>query len=137
MRLIAACLLLLPFAATAGTDAVAESPAPDAATLTFADRVAACEAATHQGPHPFVPGFTIEHTLAGPREDGRCAYAQTMPGGMRMECAFDEAGRQGFAEEFREQAHGRMSGGTGEQDPWTRDCELVLPDGKRQPMAGG
>jgi hypothetical protein len=53
-----------------------------------------------------------------------------------MACRLREEGRAGLAEEFREQAAGRMSGGTGQQKAWTRDCEIVTADGKRTPMGG-
>ncbi|KAA2284471.1 hypothetical protein [Arenimonas fontis] len=113
---------------------VAASVNQAAADLAFADAMDACAAATHQGPHPFVPGFVIEHVVAGEDEAGRCPYSQTMPGGMRMECALSGEGRAALAREFREMAEGRLQGGTADQPAWTGECELVLPDGKRQPM---
>ena len=65
-------------------------------------------------PHPFMRDFVIEHRIDG-MEDGQCAYRQSMPGDMHMDCKLGEAGRAGLAAEFREFAAGRMSGGTGEQ----------------------
>lgn len=117
-------------AAPAETAPVAADPA------AFADAVAACTAATRSEPHPFVKGFVIEHAVAG-ETDGRCDYSQSMPGGMHMSCRLGEDGRAGLAQEFRDQAAGRMSGGTGQQKAWTRDCEIVTADGKRMPMQGG
>lgn len=122
--------LSLPAAGAASEAPVAADPA------AFADAIAACTPATRSEPHPFVKGFTIEHAIAGEAE-GRCAYSQTMPGGMSMQCALGEEGRTGLAQEFRDQAEGRMSGGTGQQKPWTADCEIVTADGKRLPMQGG
>lgn len=107
--------------------------APGAGERAFAEALIGCRAATHQGPHPFVKGFVIEHAIAG-ETDGRCGYRQTMPGGMTMECQLTAEGRAGLAAEFREQAEGRMSGGTGAQPAWTRECEIVTKDGKRMPM---
>ena len=75
----------------------------------------------------------IDHAITG-ETGGACAYSQTMPGGMRMECKLSVDGRAGLAAEFREQAEGRMSGGTGAQPAWTRECEIVTRDGKRMPM---
>lgn len=125
---IALALSVLPMAA-----AVASASEGNEADLAFADRVEACEAATHQSPHPFVRGFTIEHSVSGLDGDA-CGYRQSMPGGMHMECRLSESGRAGLAREFREMAQGRMSGSTGEQDAWTRECEIVTADGKRLPV---
>ncbi|ODS64989.1 MAG: hypothetical protein ABS41_00880 [Arenimonas sp. SCN 70-307] len=101
-----------------------------AADRAFAERVAACEAASHQSPHPFMRDFAIEHAVTG-ETDGTCGYTQSMPGGMRMECALSEAGRDGLAAEFREMAEGRMSGSSQEKKAWTGECEIVTADGKR------
>lgn len=158
-RLVLALALLLPMSAAAASkpDAAAE-PAPaapagpaaqasadDAAAAAevpaladpaaFADALEACTAATHQAPHPFMKGFTIEHAINGEAE-GHCAYSQTMPGGMHMACSLTEKGRAGLAEEFREQARGRMSGSTSSQPAWTAECDIVSKDGKRTPMGG-
>lgn len=127
-----------------GTGAVSPEPppepvadgaetAPGAGERAFAQALIGCTAATHEGPHPFVRGFTIEHAITG-ETDGLCAYRQTMPGGMHMECRLSVDGRAGLAAEFREQAEGRMGGGTGAQPAWTRECEIVTRDGKRMPM---
>lgn len=121
--------LLVPATATAEDLPVVADPA------AFAEAVAACTPASRSEPHPFVKGFEITHAVTG-ETDGRCDYSQTMPGGMHMACRLGEEGRAGLAEEFREQAAGRMSGGTGQQKAWTRDCELVTADGKRTPMGG-
>lgn len=136
-----ACLLLVPLAATPalGSDPAAPSspdaPAADpaAAHLAFAAALEACVPAEHRSPHPFVRDFVIEHRIGG-MEDGHCAYRQSMPGNMHMECKLGEASRAGLATEFRELAEGRMSGGTGEQPAWTGDCEVVTADGKRMPI---
>ncbi|HQZ32650.1 MAG TPA: hypothetical protein PLG89_12415 [Arenimonas sp.] len=102
----------------------------------FAEALEGCIAASHSAPHPFMKGFTIEHAITG-EADGACAYSQTMPGDMRMECRLTEAGRSGLAGEFRQQAQGRMSGSTGAQPAWTSECEIVGKDGKRTPLSGG
>ena len=123
-------------AGPADVAAPAEAAPVAADPAAFADAVAACTAATRSEPHPFVKGFVIEHAITGETE-GRCDYAQTMPGGMHMSCRLGEDGRAGLAQEFRDQAAGRMSGGTSQQKAWTTDCEIVTADGKRMPMQGG
>lgn len=128
--LVLALMLAMPALAADPATAPAADPA------AFAVALEACTAARHAAPHPFMKGFEIEHTIAGER-DGACAYSQTMPGGMRMECRLSDAGRSGLATEFREQAAGRMSGGTGKQPAWTAECEIVTKDGARSPMGGG
>ncbi|HEX5694217.1 MAG TPA: hypothetical protein VFY00_06325 [Arenimonas sp.] len=141
--LFTTALLLVPALALAVQSEAPPAPAKDtpatgAATndLAFAASLEACVAASHRSPHPFVSGFVIEHQISG-LEDGRCNYSQSMPGNMRMECKFSDAGRNAMALEFREMAAGRMSGGTGEQPAWTQDCEIITADGKRMPMAQG
>lgn len=130
---------LLCLALLLSSPALAADPAPvDGAVdiadpAAFADALEACTAATHAAPHPFMKGFEIRHVIAGD-QDGTCAYSQTMPGDMRMECRLSDGGRRGLAGEFREQAQGRMSGSTGAQPAWTGECEIVAKDGKRTPM---
>lgn len=102
----------------------------------FADALEACSVATHQGPHPFVRGFTIEHRIVAATEAG-CEYTQSMPGEMRMECLLSESGRAGLAEEVRRQAEGTLSGSTANPPAWSAECEIVTKDGKRLPMQGG
>lgn len=131
--------LCVPIPATVATFAFALLLAPAAASeagagdRAFADKVQACEAATHQSPHPLVRGFTIDHAVTG-EADGLCGYRQSMPGGMHMECALSEDGRAGLAHEFREMAEGRMSGSTKAQVAWTSECEIVTADGKRMKL---
>lgn len=140
---LSVALLLAPALALAAAQETqpapsTDTPATEAAAdgLAFAASLEACVVASHQSPHPFVSGFVVEHQISG-IEDGHCGYSQTMPGDMRMECKLSEAGRHGLAAEFREMAAGRMSGGTGEQPAWTRDCEIVTADGKRMPLGKG
>lgn len=121
--------------AQAPAEPVADDP-PGAADRAFAEALVGCRPAKHQGPHPFVRGFVIDHEIVG-ESDGICAYTQTMPGGMTMDCKLSSDGRAGLAAEFRELAEGRMSGGTGAQPAWTRECEIVTRDGKRMPMQSG
>jgi hypothetical protein len=136
------CLVLGLIAGAASPEPPAEpvaapaESAPGAGERAFAEALIDCTVATHQSPHPFVKGFTIEHAIAV-ETDGRCGYRQTMPGEMRMECRLSVDGRAGLAAEFREQAEGRMSGGTGAQPAWTSECEIVTKDGKRMPMQSG
>ena len=145
-----ACLALGLVAATAfaaSPEPPAETPAtasaepvkdetPGAADRAFAEALVGCRPATHEGPHPFVRGFVIEHEIVG-ETGATCAYTQTMPGGMTMDCKLSSDGRAALAAEFRDLAEGRMSGGTGSQPAWTRECEIVTQDGKRMPMQSG
>src|SRR5688572_25036572 len=133
------------FAASPGTPAETPvaSPAepvaeevPGVADRAFAEALVGCRPATHEGPHPFVKGFVIEHRITGESGDV-CGYTQTMPGGMTMDCRLSADGRAALAAEFRELAEGRMSGGTGSPPGWTRECEIVTRDGKRMPMQSG
>jgi len=140
---LCAVLLFAPALALAAEPAAepapsTETPATEAAAgdLAFAASLEACVVASHQSPHPFVNGFVIEHAVSG--IDGEhCGYSQTMPGNMQMQCRLSDSGRNALAAEFREMAAGRMSGGTGEQPDWTRECEIVTADGKRMPMGKG
>jgi hypothetical protein len=113
-----------------------EDSKPGAADRAFAEALVGCRPTRHQGPHPFVKGFVIEHQISG-ESGAACAYTQTMPGGMTMDCKLSSDGRAALAGEFREMAEGRMSGGTGSQPSWTRECEIVTRDGKRMPMQSG
>jgi hypothetical protein len=145
-----ACLALGLAAATAyavspepPVEASTETPAdpvkdetPGAADRAFAEALAGCRPASHEGPHPFVKGFVIEHQITG-ESGSTCTYTQTMPGGMTMDCKLSSDGRAALAGEFREMAEGRMSGGTASQPSWTRECEIVTQDGKRMPMQSG
>ncbi len=140
--LFLALMLALPAVASspAATAPPAEKQVEPAPAISdpsaFAAALDDCTAARHAAPHPFIKGFEIEHAIAGESE-GSCAYSQTMPGGMRMECRLSGEGRSGLAAEFREQAAGRMSGGTGKSPAWTAECEIVTKDGARSPMGGG
>lgn len=135
-------LMMLAVLMAAPALAAEPAPASPAAAAEIADPAAfagaleACTASSHAAPHPFMKGFTIQHSITG-ETDGSCGYSQTMPGDMRMECRLSDAGRSGLAGEFREQAQGRMSGSTGQQPAWTRECEIVAKDGKRTPLSGG
>ena len=128
----AACVLAL----AASPLHVADTPVyPELAA--FADQLRTCAPATAPQPHPFMKSFTIEHAITGVRE-GRCDYSQTMPGGMRMVCAFDDASRDAYADELERTAKtGAMSGSSkGPQPTWNKACEIETKDGKRMPMGG-
>lgn len=121
-------LSALPTAALAATDMAAK-------TTDFAEAVATCTPGALDMPHPLIRGFTIAHRIEGER-DGLCHYTQSMPGGMHMECAFTDAGREAYAAEFVKFAAGRMHGSTADKPAWADDCVIVTRDGKRLPMAG-
>lgn len=126
-------LLVIAIVLAIPAGAAETAPAEIADPAAFADALDGCAPSTHAAPHPFMKGFVIQHAIAG-EKDGACAYSQTMPGDMRMECGLTEAGRRDLAAEFREQAQGRMSGGTGKQPAWTAECDVVAKNGKRTPM---
>lgn len=134
MKKLTACLVLL--SALPVFAASEPEPAPPLDAGAFADALDACTVATHEGPHPFVRGFTIQHRIVASSDKG-CEYTQTMPGDMHMACLLSDAGRAGLAEEMRRQAGGKLSGSTSQQPAWTSECEIVTKDGKRMPMQGG
>ena len=132
----------MPFSVSAilpvllATSAPPVDPAPIADPSAFAARLEACEPDAYSAPHPFVRGFQSAHAIEGER-DGACRYTQTMPGGMRMECALSPAGRTALAASFEQMAAGRMRGSTASAPAWAAECEIVTADGKRMPAFGG
>lgn len=109
-------------------------PMPTASPGEFATRLQTCEPASFGHPHPLMRGFRTTHTIVGLR-DGACRYAQTVPGGMNMECAFSDAGRNAFVGEFEAMAAGQLRTSSGDAKVWQDECELVMPDGKRKPLS--
>ena len=130
LPVLLATLLAAPWSLAAQPVAAGD---PD--TAAFADALRSCTPARHGTPHPFVRGFTSAHEVVGPVGD-RCAYTQSMPGGMVMDCAFGAAARVAMADELDAFAAGRLAGGTGAQPAWAGDCEVVTADGKRLPFGG-
>ncbi len=135
----AECLLwFTPVLATvtllAGT-AVAGGQRSGTDATAFAAALETCDSASFRHPHPLMHGFESAHAIDGMRE-GSCHYTQSMPGGMRMECAFDATQRSAFAAEFLAMAAGRLQGGSGETKSWQSACEIVTGDGKRMPLGG-
>jgi hypothetical protein len=132
-----AAVLLVGFATATG---VAQQPvgptlsSPDEITA-FATALDACKAGTAATPHPLMRGFVIEHVVSGEKA-GACAYSQSMPGKMKMECGFSAAGRKAMAAEIRNlAAGGAMRGGTSQTQPaWATECEIVTAAGSRSPM---
>jgi hypothetical protein len=122
--------------------AAPQTPAPPIPTVSspteitaFVDALNSCEAATAATPHPLMRSFTVEHTITGAQSSG-CGYSQTMPGRMKMVCTLSADGRKTLAAEISVYAKGgSISGSTsGSQPVWFSECELEMPDGKRQPM---
>ena len=113
--------------------AASDVPPDTDAHAAFAEAVSACTAATHETPHPFVRGFTIQHTVVG-KDGDACKYSQTMPGDMRMECRLGEEGQAALAHEYHELAAGRMSGGTSSKPARMDDCEIVDKAGTRSKL---
>ncbi|MGE0047112.1 MAG: hypothetical protein AB7J28_09670 [Hyphomonadaceae bacterium] len=86
-----------------------------------------CAPASCTQPHPLMRNFTIEHRVTG-EESGACAYAQTMPGNMTMQCRFSAEGRAELAAQLREAAQSQ-SFSFSTRDPeaenyLTRECEI-------------
>lgn len=133
MKLPHVCLALV---FTLAGPALAEPEPAGLDAVAFADALEACALATHQGPHPFVGGFTVEHVVVADTEAG-CEYTQSMPGDMHMACVLSESGRAGLAEELRAYAGGKLSGSSSNPPEWAAECEVVTKDGKRLPMHGG
>lgn len=115
--------------------APAVAPSGSAEVAAFVEALNTCTAAKAATPHPLMKSFTVEHTIAGARESG-CDYRQTMPGKMAMACMLSVEGRKAIATELSVYVKdGTMSGSTSSAPPvWMNECELEMPDGKRQPM---
>ena len=116
----------------------APTPPPvsgSAEIAAFVEALNSCTAAKAATPHPLMRTFTVEHTVAGITATG-CDYRQTMPGRMAMVCSLSPAGRKALATEISVYAKGgSISGSTSAAKPvWWSECQLELPDGKRQPM---
>ncbi len=102
------------------------TPASVAAPLScpaLADAMEGCAPAACNQQHPFMRSFQIEHRVVGLVGD-RCAYSQTMPGDMLMTCRFTPEGRGEMAGLIRQMERGNLSGGTGQQNAMTRECEV-------------
>lgn len=128
-----ACAVALGSAAAA-----AQALSTKAEVEAFAASLLTCTAAKAATPHPLMGSFVIEHAIEGVKDD-TCHYSQTMPGKMKMFCAFSAEGRKGFAAEMRTMAEGGpMKGSTAAAGPaWMKECEIEMPDGKRIPAAPG
>lgn len=132
-----AAVLLVGFASVTGAAQQPAGPAlssPDEITA-FATALDACKAGTANTPHPLMRTFVIEHVVSGEKA-GACAYSQSMPGKMKMECGLSPAGRKAMAADIRNMATGgAMRGGTSQAQPaWAAECEIVTASGSRSPM---
>jgi hypothetical protein len=117
--------------------AASQKAAPPAIDVEpFAAALEECKPATQEMPHPLMPNVMIKHTVTG-EKDGKCAYTQSMPGNMSMECAFTPETRKGMADQLRWMAKdSRVSGSTKAPMPeWMKECEIVMPSGQRVPAA--
>jgi hypothetical protein len=125
----------LSVAASWSLAAQAPSSSTPAEIRVFADALDACKPAKASAPHLLMKAFVVEHTITG-EKNALCAYSQTMPGKMTMECGFTAAGRKSMAAEIRKLADGgSMSGGTSQAQPdWAKECEIVTASGARSPM---
>jgi hypothetical protein len=130
-------LNLLTVTLLAALQAPPATPTPSSPTeiTAFVEALNSCTAARAATPHPLMRSFTVEHTISGPGTGG-CNYRQTMPGKMAMVCALSPEGRKAMAAEIGVYAKGGpMSGSTSAAKPtWWSECQLEMPDGKRQPM---
>ena len=115
--------------------ASAIAPSSSSEVAAFVEALNTCTAAKAATPHPLMKSFTVEHTIVGAREPG-CDYRQTMPGKMAMVCVLSPEGRKAIATELSVYVKGgSISGSTSSAPPvWMNECELEMPDGKRQPM---
>lgn len=138
MRFTIAHTLLACVVATGSALAAAQALSTPAEVEAFAAALESCTAAKAATPHPLMRSFVIEHAIDG-EKDKACAYSQTMPGKMKMFCAFSAEGRKGFAADLRTMAEGGpMKGSTAAAGPaWMKECEIEMPDGKRIPAATG
>lgn len=127
--------VILAAVANAQSQAPVLVPAPADQVVAFADALDACKTGKVATAHPLMKSFVIEHTITGEKESA-CAYSQTMPGKMTMECRFSPANRKLMAAELRASAAGGpMRGGTSQAQPeWARECEIVTASGARSPM---
>lgn len=118
--------------------AAAQALSTPAEVEAFAAAVESCTPAKAATPHPLMQSFVIEHVVEG-EKDKACAYSQTMPGKMKMFCAFSADGRKLFAADMRAMAAGdQMKGSTSAAGPaYMKECEIEMPDGKRIPAATG
>lgn len=112
-------------AACAQTGAPPATPpvAADMSCQALAEAMEGCAPAACSQRHPFMRSFQIEHRVVG-LEGDRCAYSQTMPGDMLMTCRFTPEGRGEMAGLIRQMERGNLSGGTGQQNAMTRECEV-------------
>lgn len=112
-------------AACAQTGAPPATPpvAADMSCQALAEAMEGCAPAACNQQHPFMRSFQIEHRVVGLVGD-RCAYSQTMPGDMLMTCRFTPEGRGEMAGLIRQMERGNLSGGTGQQNAMTRECEV-------------
>ncbi|MBX3429152.1 MAG: hypothetical protein KF779_06200 [Hyphomonadaceae bacterium] len=100
--------------------------------VALAEALRTCAPASCQQRHPFVGTFMIEHRITG--MDGEtCGYTQSMPGDMSMRCRFTPGGRSEMADLIVEMQRGNFSGGTGQQNVLTRECEVRDRDGNVLP----
>lgn len=128
-------LLTLTLLAALQTPAPPPTTSSQAEVAAFVEALTDCTVAKAATPHPLMRSFTVEHSITGLGATG-CDYRQTMPGRMTMVCALSPAGRKAMATEMSVYAKGgSMSGSTSAAKPvWWNECQLELPDGKRQPM---
>lgn len=134
-RLILALAGVSMAAAALSAQAPPPTPASQADVIAFAASLEGCTAAKVATAHPLMRTFVVEHTVSGEKA-GVCAYAQTMPAKMTMECGFSAAGRKAMAAELRSSVSGApMRGGTSQAQPeWAKECEIVTASGARSPM---
>jgi hypothetical protein len=120
----------------AATVVAQKAPAPAIDIEPFAAALEECKPATQEMPHPLMANVTIKHTIVG-EKNGKCAYTQSMPGNMSMECAFAPESRKSVADSLRWMVKdSRVSGSTkAPVADWMKECEIVMPSGQRVPAA--
>lgn len=117
------------------TPVPATQPSGSAEVEAFVKALDSCTPATAATPHLLMKSFTVQHTIAGPKDAG-CDYTQTMPGNMKMVCMLSADGRKALAAEMSVYVKGgSISGSTSAAQPtWTTECQLESPTGQRSPM---
>lgn len=113
----------------------APQPSGSAEIAAFVTALDSCAPATVATPHLLMKSFTVQHTIAGPKDAG-CDYTQTMPGNMKMVCMLSADGRKALAAEMNVYVKGgTISGSTSAAQPtWATECQIESPTGQRSPM---
>lgn len=123
----AAALFAMPVLAQALTQA------EPLALAAFADALDACTPAEGALTVPGGPDFAYRQAVTGAEAEG-CHYVRDGMDGIQMACAFSPEGRAAYAETLRAIERGDDS--FARHEAWDRECDYVLANGERFPVAG-